>query len=173
MSAAINDQGGRAVIDPVFGLPYEPCRHWHDEGFVGGCEDCHRDEYVTEILRLRAVIRSAADELLADHGPEWTTEKAKAAGKEPWCCRICGAADGGWPCLVHEIATDDLVAALDQSESRIVEDGFGSQWLKCGPGCTLHVVRPGKVQCECDSPDNGHAIAPGPSDENGSQRDAG
>jgi hypothetical protein len=28
-----------------------------------------------------------------------------------------------------------------------VNDGFGSSWVKCGKGCDLQVVRPGKVQC--------------------------
>ncbi len=28
-----------------------------------------------------------------------------------------------------------------------VEDGMGGVWSKCGPDCTLEVVRPGKVQC--------------------------
>jgi hypothetical protein len=30
-----------------------------------------------------------------------------------------------------------------------VEDGFGSAWERCGPGCDLHIVRPGKAQCSC------------------------
>jgi hypothetical protein len=29
-----------------------------------------------------------------------------------------------------------------------IEDGFGSRWPLCGPYCDLHVVRPGKVQCD-------------------------
>lgn len=36
---------------------------------------------------------------------------------------------------------------------RIVEDGFGGAWAKCDrPDCDLYVVRPGKVQCSCESP---------------------
>ena len=31
-----------------------------------------------------------------------------------------------------------------------VEDGSGGKWYKCGLGCHLEVVRPGKVQCLCD-----------------------
>lgn len=31
-----------------------------------------------------------------------------------------------------------------------VEDGFGSVWQRCKEDCRLEVVRPGKVQCECD-----------------------
>jgi len=33
-----------------------------------------------------------------------------------------------------------------------VEDGHGGCWVKCQlPDCGLEVVRPGKVQCWCDS----------------------
>ena len=31
-----------------------------------------------------------------------------------------------------------------------IEDGFGSAWGKCHENCGLCVVRPGKVQCDCD-----------------------
>jgi len=34
--------------------------------------------------------------------------------------------------------------------SEMIEDGFGNAWQKCGPGCHLEFVRPGKVQCLCD-----------------------
>lgn len=30
-----------------------------------------------------------------------------------------------------------------------ITDGFGNEWLKCGPDCDMEVVRPGKVQCSC------------------------
>jgi hypothetical protein len=33
-----------------------------------------------------------------------------------------------------------------------IEDGFGNCWVKCDKSdCGLEVVRPGKVQCWCDS----------------------
>lgn len=37
----------------------------------------------------------------------------------------------------------------DAEEAHVseIEDGFGSSWATCGPGCDLQVVRPGKVQC--------------------------
>lgn len=38
----------------------------------------------------------------------------------------------------------------DAEDNSMVGDGFGSQWAKCGPGCDLEVVRPGKVQCSCE-----------------------
>lgn len=44
-------------------------------------------------------------------------------------------------------------AAIDAETFRrervgeVVEDGMGSTWHRCGPGCDLDVVRPGKVQC--------------------------
>jgi hypothetical protein len=30
-----------------------------------------------------------------------------------------------------------------------IADGFGNEWLKCGPDCDMEVVRVGKVQCSC------------------------
>jgi hypothetical protein len=35
---------------------------------------------------------------------------------------------------------------------KTIEDGFGNEWSLCGrKDCGLHVVRPGKVQCNlCD-----------------------
>lgn len=33
----------------------------------------------------------------------------------------------------------------------MIEDGFGNTWSKCErENCGLHVVRPGKVQCDCE-----------------------
>ena len=31
-----------------------------------------------------------------------------------------------------------------------IEDGFGNCWAKCKEDCGLEIVRPGKVQCDCD-----------------------
>ena len=39
----------------------------------------------------------------------------------------------------------------EQKMPEVVEDGFGGRWVKCkARQCGLHVVRPGKVQCDCD-----------------------
>ena len=38
----------------------------------------------------------------------------------------------------------------DRLDAKVIEDGFGSTWIKCGPGCDLQVVRPGKAQCNCN-----------------------
>lgn len=32
----------------------------------------------------------------------------------------------------------------------VIEDGFGSTWVRCADDCRMQVVRPGKVQCDCD-----------------------
>lgn len=44
----------------------------------------------------------ASRKLIADlralHQPMWFSEQAKAAGKEPWVCELCGTGDGSWPC---------------------------------------------------------------------------
>jgi len=34
-------------------------------------------------------------------------------------------------------------------KENMIEDGFGSVWKKCGSNCSLHVVRPGKTDCNC------------------------
>jgi len=34
-----------------------------------------------------------------------------------------------------------------------IDDGHGNRWQRCGSGCDLHVVRPGKVQCNVTSDD--------------------
>jgi len=44
----------------------------------------------------------ASRKLIADlralHRPMWVSEQAKAAGKDPWVCDLCGTGDGSWPC---------------------------------------------------------------------------
>ena len=51
----------------------------------------------------------------------------------------------------------DAMALADQtrqepSNPNVLDDGFGNQWLKCSRpgGCGLQIVRPGKVQCDCE-----------------------
>lgn len=69
-----------------------------------------RDQLVklgAEIERLRAALR----EIRALHQPEWASEQAKAAGKEPWVCALYGTADGLWPCstvaTIREVLGDE------------------------------------------------------------------
>lgn len=64
----------------------------------------------SEIRRLRAAIDSLLLDIDSDHQPEWASEAAKAAGKQPWCCRLCGPSDGSWPCA-HRITLDELKKA--------------------------------------------------------------
>lgn len=40
--------------------------------------------------------------------------------------------------------------AEEPKDFGVVEDGFGSCWARCKEDCGLQVVRPGKVQWECD-----------------------
>lgn len=35
-----------------------------------------------------------------------------------------------------------------------IDDGHGNVWALCKPNCQMQIVRPGKVQCECDSADD-------------------
>lgn len=49
-----------------------------------------------------------------------------------------------------------------QEDCGFVEDGFGSAWPRCSPDCTLEVVRPGKVQCQCEWPEEEANLAPTP-----------
>lgn len=53
-----------------------------------------------------------------------------------------GWGDINWPKPV-------IMETKPEYDPEIVEDGFGGSWVKCGPGCDMHVVRPGKVQCNC------------------------
>lgn len=41
----------------------------------------------------------------------------------------------------------------NSKKPEIISDGFGNEWMKCkmGDDCGLHIVRPGKSQCWCDS----------------------
>lgn len=38
-----------------------------------------------------------------------------------------------------------------------IEDGHGNSWPKCKPDCRMQVVRPGKVQCDCNADKSGAA----------------
>ena len=62
---------------------------------------------------LREAILDAATELGLTHEPDWASDKAKADGKDPVWCRICGPADGSWPCTSQMVVTD-LWAAADR-----------------------------------------------------------
>ena len=43
----------------------------------------------------------------------------------------------------------------------LVADGYGNEWPKCSrPYCALEVVRPGKVQCDCEHAGNEEFPAP-------------
>ncbi len=48
---------------------------------------------------------------------------------------------------VHAPAVGD--SAGERQNHGTVEDSHGAIWEKCSPICDLHVVRPGKVQCNC------------------------
>jgi len=56
--------------------------------------------------------------------------------------------------LRHQLtAAQARIKELEVTASdRTISDGFGSTWLKCGrpSGCRMQVVRPGKVQCDCE-----------------------
>lgn len=59
------------------------------------------------------------------------------------------AREHGWDnidkALPMRYTSDDCKPA---SGGDTLDDGHGNQWRKCGPNCTLDVVRPGEVQCE-------------------------
>lgn len=68
----------------------------------------------------------------------------------PWC--------DGWPCsehlALHDETTETCTHAGESAGERpgfgTVKDDHGSTWEKCSPTCDLQVVRPGKVQCNCE-----------------------
>lgn len=45
------------------------------------------------------------------------------------------------------------MSKANSNEQNKLDDGFGNVWHKCklDADCGLHVVRPGKTQCWCDS----------------------
>ena len=94
--------------DIVERLRYEA---WHNPS-EGDTADAHylAADALAEIERLRAALDSLLADIDGDHQPEWASDEAEAAGKNPWCCAWCGAADGGWPC-VHRKALDELKEA--------------------------------------------------------------
>lgn len=55
-----------------------------------------------------AASRKALADIYATHRPEWVSDAARIAGKEPWCCAFCGTADGAWPCETRIIAAEAL-----------------------------------------------------------------
>ena len=65
-----------------------------------------------EIFRLRNAIDVFVAGVDVQHAPEWASEAAKAAGKEPWVCVTCGVGDGSWPCA-ERLALDELKAARE------------------------------------------------------------
>lgn len=55
--------------------------------------------------------------------------------------------------LVEALTERNSAAANYQqyaAECGQIDDGFGGVWQLCKPGCQLQIVRPGKVQCDCD-----------------------
>ncbi len=48
-------------------------------------------------------------------------------------------------------------AGSNPAERAILDDGFGNRWQKCGPDCRMQIVRPGKVQCDCEQPETKEA----------------
>jgi hypothetical protein len=75
---------------------------------------------------------------------------------ESKCGEACGSPCGhDYAAVVTDaIKAGDLqpmsVTFVDDGYGNIVDDGYGNMWEKCGPGCHLAIVRPGKVQCPCD-----------------------
>lgn len=59
-----------------------------------------------------AAARIEVAEITTNHQPMWVSEQAKAAGKDPWVCHVCGTADGSWPCVAR-MAAEAALAALD------------------------------------------------------------
>lgn len=91
---------------------------WHSLPLVD--EPCRRvwmarselDQLRTAARILRAVA-AALPALLDIHQPEWVSEEAKAAGKDPWVCRFCGTADGSWPCSTR-LELDTMADAVGE-----------------------------------------------------------
>jgi hypothetical protein len=72
-----------------------------------------RDHALARITELERAVRMFLTEIDESHQPQWVSEEAKAAGKEPWVCVTCGTADGSWPCG-ERLSLDELKAALGE-----------------------------------------------------------
>lgn len=55
--------------------------------------------------------------------------------------------------MVRRIVSRSEHKRIAAQGGRILDDGFGNQWVKCKvpADCALEIVRPGKVQCEHDA----------------------
>lgn len=65
-------------------------------------------------------------------------------------------------CATPEPEPENLEAALEASleaVNGVLDDGFGNVWAKCKPACRMQIVRPGKVQCDCDGLEDSVAVA--------------
>jgi hypothetical protein len=57
---------------------------------------------------------------------------------------------------IHRRSVDAIRGGLerpmpaDPAPDRLVDDGTGHQWLKCGPKCDLHMTSVGHVGCRCE-----------------------
>jgi len=71
-----------------------------------------------EVLRSRTAIKDAIRELEACHYPQWISDEAKAAGKDPIWCATCGSADGDWPCTSILVVDDLRKLLVDEQENR-------------------------------------------------------
>jgi hypothetical protein len=63
---------------------------------------------------LTVAIQRAVRELDAEHQPDWASEQAREAGKDPVGCVMCWPKGGSWPCTSKLIA-DDLRTAVSGS----------------------------------------------------------
>lgn len=50
----------------------------------------------------------------------------------------------------HAVGLDISAGVIPKVKLRVLDDGHGNTWEKCGPICRMHIVRPGKTQCDCD-----------------------
>lgn len=71
-------------------------------------------KHEAEVGALAYAIRQAITELDAVHQPQWNSNQARADGRTPEGCDMCGSGDGSWPCVTRMVA-DDLRAAIGEA----------------------------------------------------------
>lgn len=50
----------------------------------------------------------------------------------------------------HAVAIAISAEFIPKVTLSVIDDGNGNMWAQCKPDCRMQIVRPGKVQCDCD-----------------------
>jgi DNA-binding CsgD family transcriptional regulator len=97
---------------------------------------------VDPLVYLKLKSNGLTDQEIADH---CSVHRATVRNRLSKLYRDLGAVNG-----YHAVAiarTEDLIPEVTFSA---LDDGHGNMWERCSSTCKMEIVRPGKVQCDCD-----------------------